>query len=60
LKGIWKIDDAPEGNPYTGYFRRGKKGLVIARYSTCCTECRRGTVSVACLDWQTLPDDRSG
>jgi hypothetical protein len=42
LKGIWKIDEAPEGTPYTGYFQRGKEGLVIARYSTCCTECRRG------------------
>jgi hypothetical protein len=42
LKGIWKIDEAPAGTPYTGYFQCGKEGLVIARYSTCCAECRRG------------------
>ena len=42
LKGIWKIDEAPEGTAYTGYFKKGKEGLVIARYSTCCSECRRG------------------
>lgn len=42
LKGIWKIDEATVGTPYTGYFQSGKEGLVIARYSSCCTECRRG------------------
>ena len=42
LKGIWKIDEASAGTPYTGYFQSGKEGLVIARYSTCCAECRRG------------------
>lgn len=39
LFGIWEIG---EDTPYTGYFRKGSRGLVIARYSTCCTETRRG------------------
>ena len=39
LTGLWEIS---EETPYTGYFRRGSRGLVVARYSTCCTETRRG------------------
>lgn len=34
LVGKWKIDAAPAGIPYTGYFARGAEGRVIARYST--------------------------
>jgi hypothetical protein len=33
LFGRW---DVTEHNPYSGYFRPGSSGLVIARYSTCC------------------------
>ena len=33
LTGRWEIT---EHNPYSGYFRPGSSGLVIARYSTCC------------------------
>jgi hypothetical protein len=39
LTGRWEIT---EETPYSGYFKRGSKGLAIARYSTCCTETRRG------------------
>jgi hypothetical protein len=39
LFGTWEID---ADTPYTGYFAKGSRGLVIARYSTCCTETRRG------------------
>jgi hypothetical protein len=39
LTGRWEIT---EETPYSGYFKRGSHGLVIARYSTCCTETRRG------------------
>lgn len=39
LTGRWEIT---EPNPYTGHFRQGSRGLVIARYSSCCTETRRG------------------
>jgi hypothetical protein len=37
--GQWEIT---EDTPYTGYFHKGSRGLIIARYSTCCTETRRG------------------
>jgi hypothetical protein len=39
LTGRWQID-AETG--YSGYFRTGSEALVVARYSTCCTETRRG------------------
>jgi hypothetical protein len=39
LTGRWRIT---EDTPYTGYFTKGSEALVIARYSTCCTEQRRG------------------
>ena len=42
LFGRWEIDPAYEGPQYTGYFAPGSKGLVVGRYSTCCTETRRG------------------
>jgi hypothetical protein len=39
MTGLWEVT---EDTPYTGYFRKGSRGLIIARYSTCCTETRRG------------------
>jgi len=39
LTGLWEIT---EDTPYSGYFKNGSQALIIARYSTCCTECRRG------------------
>jgi hypothetical protein len=39
LFGTWEID---EDTPYSGYFKKGTRGLIIARYSTCCEETRRG------------------
>src|SRR5712692_1040850 len=39
MTGLWAVT---EDTPYTGYFRKGSRGLIIARYSTCCTETRRG------------------
>lgn len=39
LIGRWRITEQTE---YTGYFSSGSEALVIARYSTCCTETRRG------------------
>ena len=39
LFGRWEIT---EETGYSGYFRRGSSGLVVARLSTCCTETRRG------------------
>jgi hypothetical protein len=39
LTGLWEIT---EDSGYSGYFKKGSKGLVIARYSTCCNATRRG------------------
>ncbi len=39
LFGRWIIDS---DNPYTGHFRNGTEALIVGRYSTCCTETRRG------------------
>ncbi len=42
LVGTWEIDKAPEDAVYSGYFKKGSRGLIIGRYSTCCSETRRG------------------
>jgi hypothetical protein len=34
LAGTWRIDAAPPGCAYTGYFAKGTEGRIIARYST--------------------------
>lgn len=39
LSGTWEIT---EPTNYSGYFAEGSRALVIGRYSTCCTETRRG------------------
>jgi hypothetical protein len=39
LSGLWEIDS---DTPYTGYFAKGSRALIVTRYSTCCTETRRG------------------
>lgn len=39
LTGLWEIT---EETNYSGYFRAGSQALAVARYSTCCTETRRG------------------
>jgi hypothetical protein len=39
LIGRWRIT---EPNPYSGHFAKGSEALAVARYSTCCTETRRG------------------
>jgi len=39
MTGMWEIT---EETPYSGYFAKGSRGLTVARYSTCCTETRRG------------------
>ena len=39
LTGLWEIS---EQTPYSGYFQKDSQALVIGRYSTCCTETRRG------------------
>ena len=39
LTGRWEITGE---TIYSGYFRNGSQALVVGRYSTCCTETRRG------------------
>jgi hypothetical protein len=39
LAGTWRITQASD---YSGYFRKDIEALIIARYSTCCSETRRG------------------
>jgi hypothetical protein len=39
LVGSWHITEATD---YSGYFRQGSRALLVARYSTCCNETRRG------------------
>lgn len=39
LTGLWEITEETE---YSGYFLKGSRALIIGRYSTCCTETRRG------------------
>jgi len=41
MTGLWEIT---ADTPYTGYFRKGSRGLIISRYSTCCSETRRGNM----------------
>ena len=37
--GLWEITEETD---YSGYFRQGSRALTVGRYSTCCTETRRG------------------
>lgn len=39
FKGLWEIETQ---NPYSGYFAKGKKGLVVARASSALSEVKRG------------------
>ena len=39
LTGEWRITETTE---YSGYFAKDSKALLVARYSTCCAETRRG------------------
>jgi hypothetical protein len=41
LTGLWQVT---QDTGYSGYFRNGSRALVVARYSTCCRETRRGHV----------------
>jgi hypothetical protein len=59
LTGKWEITAE---TPYSGYFRNGSRGLVVARYSTCCSETRRGyTRSLAMVGriWPTTDPEHA-
>jgi hypothetical protein len=52
LTGKWRIT---ESSDYSGYFEKGREALVIGRYSTCCTETRRGKVRSLALVGKLFP-----
>lgn len=52
LTGRWEITEATE---YSGYFRQGSDALVVGRYSTCCTESRRGHTRSLALVGKLFP-----
>jgi hypothetical protein len=52
LTGRWEIT---EDSGYSGYFRRGSQALAVGRYSTCCTETRRGHIRSLSLVGKLYP-----
>lgn len=52
LTGLWEIT---EETGYSGYFRQGSQALVVGRYSTCCTETRRGHTRSLALVGKLFP-----
>ncbi len=52
LFGRWQITEDTE---YSGYFRKGSEALLVGRYSTCCTETRRGHTRSLALVGKLFP-----
>jgi hypothetical protein len=52
LIGKWQIT---EDTGLSGYFEKGREALVIGRYSTCCTETRRGKLRSLALVGKLFP-----
>src|SRR5262245_14021768 len=52
LVGTWEITERTD---YTGYFAQGSRALMIGRYSTCCTETRRGRIRSLSLAGKLFP-----
>jgi hypothetical protein len=52
LTGRWTIT---EETNYSGYFRKGSEALTVGRYSTCCTETRRGHTRSLALVGKLFP-----
>lgn len=52
LTGRWHITEETE---YSGYFRKGSEALIVGRYSTCCTETRRGHTRSLALAGKLFP-----
>jgi hypothetical protein len=44
-----------ERTDYSGYFSQGSRALIVGRYSTCCTETRRGRVRSLSLAGKVFP-----
>lgn len=59
MKGTW---DITRENPYSGYFKKGSKALIIARASTTLSNTRRGSLrgfGLAGKIFPTLNEDQS-
>jgi len=52
LIGQWRIKEETQ---YSGYFAKGSAALTIGRYSTCCTETRRGHIRSLSLVGKLFP-----
>ncbi len=52
LTGRWEITEDSE---YSGSFRKGSQALAVGRYSTCCTETRRGYTRSLALVGKLFP-----
>ena len=52
LTGRWRITEA---TAWSGYFQGGSEALVVARYSTCCSETRRGRTRSLALAGKLYP-----
>jgi hypothetical protein len=52
LTGLWEITEKTD---YSGYFKKGSQALTIGRYSTCCTETRRGHTRSLALAGKLYP-----
>lgn len=52
LTGRWEIT---EDTGFSGYFRKGSQALLVGRYSTCCTETRRGHTRSLALVGKLFP-----
>jgi hypothetical protein len=52
LTGRWQITEETQ---YSGYFRKGSEALAVGRYSTCCTESRRGHTRSLALAGKLFP-----
>jgi len=52
LTGLWEITEVTS---YSGYFRKGSQAVVVGRYSTCCTETRRGYTRSLALVGKLFP-----
>ena len=52
LIGTWEITERTD---YIGYFSQGSRALIVGRYSTCCTETRRGRMRSLSLAGKLFP-----